>query len=58
MTNALLRTFNQALGVAQGLPEDQWKAFLERLEQVRSVSHKLGYGVGDAMDDILGQYGV
>ena len=58
MTNALLRTFNQALGVAQGLPEDQWNVFLERLQRVRSVSHKLGYGVGGAMDDILGQYGV
>ena len=31
---------------------------LERLERVRTISHKLGYGVGDAMDDILGQYGV
>ncbi|HEV3037021.1 MAG TPA: hypothetical protein VHA33_04460 [Candidatus Angelobacter sp.] len=56
--NALLRTFDQALGVAQSLPEDQWNALLERLGRVRTVSHKLGYGVGDAMDDILGQYGV
>jgi hypothetical protein len=54
--DALVRTFAQALQIAAGLPTDQWNALLGRLAQIRTVSHDLGYGVGDAMDDLLAKH--
>jgi hypothetical protein len=31
-------------------------AFWERLEEVRRISHNFGYGVGDAMDELLVEF--
>jgi hypothetical protein len=30
---------------------------LDRLDAVRNISHNVGYGVGDDMDDLLAKYG-
>ena len=51
--NALVHTFEQAHDIAITLPVNSRDAFLARLDQVRNISHNLGYGVGDSMDDIL-----
>ena len=56
--DALLRTFEQALGAASKLPAEQRDAILSRLDAVRRISHKLGYGVGERMDDLLAEHGV
>jgi hypothetical protein len=54
--DALVRMFDQALTVANTLPVSSWDGLIERLEQVRDVSHGFGYGVGDAMDYSLARY--
>lgn len=56
--DALVRMFGQALTAAAKLPEEQRDAFLSRLDEVRRISHNIGYGVGDAMDDLLAEHGV
>jgi hypothetical protein len=38
------------------LPIDQRDAVLDRLDDVRSISHNFGYGVGDEMDILLSEY--
>ena len=38
------------------LPIDQRDAVLDRLDDVRSISHNFGYGVGDEMDILLAEY--
>ena len=50
---ALLKMFEAALKVSVTLQND---ALLNRLDHVRSVSHNLGYGVGDEMNIILADY--
>ena len=54
--NALVRMFEQALAIANTLPTDTRHALIARLDRVRSISHKCGYGVGDDMDSILAKY--
>ena len=54
--NALVRMFEQALATANSLPTDTRDALIARLDRVRSISHKCGYGVGDDMDSILAKY--
>jgi hypothetical protein len=54
--NALVRMFEQALATANTLPTDTRDALIARLDRVRSISHKCGYGVGDDMDSILTKY--
>ncbi len=54
--NALLKMFEAALKVSVTLPNDLRDALLNRLDHVRSVSHNLGYGVGDEMNIILVDY--
>jgi hypothetical protein len=54
--NALVRMFEQALATTNTLPNDTRDALIARLDQVRSISHKCGYGVGDDMDSILTKY--
>ena len=56
--DALVRMFEQALAVASKLPAEQRDALLSRLNEVRGVSHNIGYGVGDEMDDLLAAHGV
>lgn len=55
--DALLRMFEQALKAIATLPEEARPAFWARLDRVRGISHSIGYGVGDGMDDLLAEYG-
>lgn len=55
--NALVRMFEQALKATAELEPDRQKAFVERLECVRHEGHNWGWGVGDAMDDLMAEYG-
>ena len=54
--NALVRMFEQALIIATTLPASGRDALVARLDRVRTISHKCGYGVGDDMDSILAKY--
>lgn len=54
--NALVRMFEQAVIVAITLPASGRAALVARLERVRTLGHKCGYGVGDDMDSILAKY--
>ena len=54
--DALVRMFEQAVATANTLPTDTSDALIARLDKVRSMSHKCGYGVGDDMDSILAKY--
>jgi hypothetical protein len=54
--DALVRMFEQTLVTANTLPADTRDALIVRLDRVRSMSHKCGYGVGDNMDSILAKY--
>jgi hypothetical protein len=54
--DALVRIFEQAVTTANTLPADTRDALIARRDRVRSMSHKLGYGVGDDMDSILAKY--
>ena len=53
---ALLKMFEQALKTLITLPIDQRDAALDRLDDMRSISHNSGYGVGDEMDILLAEY--
>jgi hypothetical protein len=54
--NAMVRAFEQALKTIAGLPVNDRKALIARLDRVRVISHNLGYGVGDDMDSLLAEY--
>src|SRR5471030_3335709 len=54
--DSLVRMFAQVLKLAEGLPTAQEDAVLDRLGQVRRISHNFGYGVGDEMDELLEGY--
>jgi hypothetical protein len=54
--DALVRMFEQAMVSANTLPTDSRDLLIARLDRVRSISHKLGYRVGDDMDSIVGRY--
>ena len=51
--DALVRMFEQSVSTANKLPNDTRDVLIARLDRVRSMSHKCGYGVGDDMDSIL-----
>jgi hypothetical protein len=51
--DALLRMFERALEIARQLPAADRDVLIIRLDHVRAISHDLGYGVGDTMDDLL-----
>jgi hypothetical protein len=53
---ALVRMFEQAVTTANTLPTDTRDSLIARLDRVRSMSHKCGYGVGDDLDSILAKY--
>jgi hypothetical protein len=53
---ALVGMFEQALMVADTLPANRRDALVARLDQVRGISEKFGYGVRDDMDFILAKY--
>lgn len=56
--DALVRMFEQAVKVIAALPNTARPALLERLDDVRRISHNFGYGVGDDMDELLAEHGV
>ena len=53
---ALLKMFEAALKVSITLQNELRYALLVRLDDVRSVSHNLGYGVEDEMNIIVTDY--
>jgi hypothetical protein len=53
--DALVLMFEQALKIIAALPNTARPALLDRLDDVRRISHNFGYGVGDDMDDLLGR---
>jgi hypothetical protein len=54
--DALVRMFEQSVATANTVPTDTRDVLIARLDRVRSISHKCGYGVGDDMDSILAKY--
>ena len=56
--NALVRMFEQALKIIAAVPDAARPALLQRLDQVRRISHNFGYGVGDDMGDLLAAHGL
>jgi hypothetical protein len=48
--------FEQALKSANALSPDRRDDLVSRLDRVRTISHKFGYGVGDDMDFLLSKY--
>jgi hypothetical protein len=56
--DALMRIFEQALKLSVTLPVDQRDVLLDRLDDVRRISHDFGYGLGDGMDVLFTSYGV
>ncbi len=54
--DALVRMFEKALKTIDALSCDHRPALVARLDAVRRISHKCGYGVGDDMDDIIAEY--
>jgi hypothetical protein len=54
--NALVKMFEQALKIVATLPTDQRDVLLDRLDEVRGISHNFGYGVGDEMDLLLAEF--
>ena len=53
---ALLRVFEKALTIANTLTAGSRVALVARLDRVRSISQKFGYGVGEEMDFIFAKY--
>lgn len=56
--DALVRMFAEALKTIVVLPDAARLSLLERLKEVRRISHNFGYGVGDEMDELLSDYGI
>ena len=56
--NALVRMFEQAIRAILALEPGRQSTFLERLERVRDEGSHWGWGVGDAMDDLMTEYGL
>lgn len=54
--DALVHMFEQALKVTCQIPESDRDALIARLDSVRTISHNLGYSVGDDMDSLLVDY--
>ncbi len=50
------RMFGQALNVAKTLPDGIQARLIARLDRVRGISHRLGYGIGDEMDLVFARY--
>jgi hypothetical protein len=54
--DALVRMFEQTLKVANTLSANDRDDFVTRLNRVREISHRFGYGVGDDMAFLLSKY--
>ena len=51
--NALVNMFEQAIRITRQLSAEDRDTLIVRLDRVRTISHNLGYGVGDDMDSLL-----
>jgi hypothetical protein len=49
---ALIRMFEQSLKWAMHLPANSRAPFLDRLRHVREAGRRIGWGVGDGLDDL------
>jgi hypothetical protein len=54
--NALVNMFEHAIKGTRQLSAGDRDALIVRLDRVRTISHNLGYGVGDDMDSLLANY--
>jgi uncharacterized protein YpmS len=54
--DALVRMFEQAVKLAATLPPSVRDNLVVRLDRVRRLSHRFGYGVGDNMDSLLTKF--
>ena len=54
--DALVSMFGRALKTVAWLSASDRDALMARLDRVRVISHKFGYGVGDEMDSMLAEY--
>jgi hypothetical protein len=54
--DALVHMFEQALKITHQLPVGDRGVLIVRLDRVRTISHNLGYGVGDDMDSLLADH--
>jgi hypothetical protein len=52
----LVRMFEQALKVVNTLTVERRDELMTRLDSVRVISHKVGYGVGDDMGSLLSKF--
>jgi hypothetical protein len=55
--SSLVHMFEEALNAAAALDTPGREKAIARLNRVRDVSQYLGYGVGEAMDDMLAEHG-
>lgn len=55
--DSLVSMFEQTLKLLSKFSEPQRAPYLVRLNALRSVSHDVGYGVGDNLDDLMHSYG-
>ena len=55
--DAMVRMFEQAIKLAATLLPGVRDILLARLDRVRRLSHRFGYGVGDNMDSLFTKYG-
>ena len=53
----MVRMFEQALQAIARLPDALRPLLMERLDAVCQISQNIGYGVEDAMRDLLVEYG-
>jgi hypothetical protein len=53
---ALLNMFEQALAITDTLPADARDALFARMDHVRDLSQKIGYGAGEHMDFLRAHY--
>lgn len=51
--DALVRMFENALKAIAALAEDRRPELMARMHALRPLGHRIGYGVGDAMDHLL-----
>jgi hypothetical protein len=54
--NALVRMFERALKIVNALSVERRDDLITRLDRVRVISHKIGYGVGDDMDLLMSKH--
>lgn len=54
--DSLMGMFTQALKLTITLAPAQRDSLLERLDEVSRISHDIGYGLGDEMDDLLDEH--